>query len=66
MDETHTGAACGGWPNRSARETAAAVGTYIFEYLLDTIGAECAFIGAYACGGRIGWQIAVAKFTIGT
>jgi len=65
MTEPQAGAIFGAGSNRTCREAATAIGTYVLQYFLDAARTECAFIGTNACCGRIGWQIAVAEFTRG-
>lgn len=66
ITETQAGAAFCAGSNRARREPSPAIGAYIFEDILDTVGAESAFIGTYVGDGRIRWQIAVTELTIGT
>ncbi len=52
-------------PNRTRHEPAAAIGTDVLEHVAHTIRAESALVTADARRGRIGRQLAAAKFTVG-
>jgi hypothetical protein len=66
MVTADTLAVFGCWPNRARHETAAAIWTDIVKRAVDTARAEGAFITANTRLLGIGWQIAVAQFTVGT
>ena len=52
--------------NWARGETAAAIGAYVFEQILDTVRTEGTFIGTDARLGGVGRQIPVTEFTIRT
>ena len=64
VTETNSWSSLCARPDWTPAEPAAAVRADIVKYVLDTVRAESAFIGADMRLGRLGWEVLVAVFAV--